>query len=204
MKLKLLLKLKSKTVSFASLIMKKISVSPSLSRFLLKLICCIAFGSASRFVFYSNLLQLSYHILWNMGNLVNNQLCNHHIDQLQFCKYYHMFLYYFLRLIKEISFIDHNIVTFYFYRWKKILGILGISRCFNVKSSTYCFHMKTKILADFQICISVPLIFKKYLMKMKEHWFKHINLYIICNFLQNDLKNFCFIVLWSNCFVFRL
>ena len=30
-------------------------------------------------------------------------------------------------------------------------------RCFNVKSSIYYFHMKTKILADFQICISVPL-----------------------------------------------
>ena len=30
-------------------------------------------------------------------------------------------------------------------------------RCFNVKSPTYCFHMKTEILADFQICISVPL-----------------------------------------------
>ena len=29
-------------------------------------------------------------------------------------------------------------------------------RCFNVKSSTY-FHTKTKILADFQIGISVPL-----------------------------------------------
>ena len=29
--------------------------------------------------------------------------------------------------------------------------------CFNVKSSTYYFHMKMKILADFQICISVPL-----------------------------------------------
>ena len=28
---------------------------------------------------------------------------------------------------------------------------------FNVKSSAYYFHMKTKILADFQICISVPL-----------------------------------------------
>ena len=27
----------------------------------------------------------------------------------------------------------------------------------NVKFSTYYFHMKTKILADFQICISVPL-----------------------------------------------
>ena len=31
-------------------------------------------------------------------------------------------------------------------------------RCFNVKSSTYYFHMKTKILVDFQICLSVPLI----------------------------------------------
>ena len=31
-------------------------------------------------------------------------------------------------------------------------------KCFNVKSSTYYFHMKTKILADFQICISLPLI----------------------------------------------
>ena len=30
-------------------------------------------------------------------------------------------------------------------------------RCFNVKSSTYYFHMKAKIFTDFQICISVPL-----------------------------------------------
>ena len=30
-------------------------------------------------------------------------------------------------------------------------------RCFNVKSSTYYFLMKTKIFTDFQICISVPL-----------------------------------------------
>ena len=30
-------------------------------------------------------------------------------------------------------------------------------RCFNVKFSTYYFQMKTKILADFQICIGVPL-----------------------------------------------
>ena len=29
--------------------------------------------------------------------------------------------------------------------------------CFNVKSSTHYFHMKAKILADFKICISVPL-----------------------------------------------
>ena len=33
--------------------------------------------------------------------------------------------------------------------------------CFNMKSSTYYFHMKTKILADFQICISALLIDKR-------------------------------------------
>ena len=30
-------------------------------------------------------------------------------------------------------------------------------RCFNVICSTYYFHMKTRVLADFQICISEPL-----------------------------------------------
>ena len=29
--------------------------------------------------------------------------------------------------------------------------------CFNEKSSTYFFQLRTKILTDFQICISVPL-----------------------------------------------
>ena len=31
-------------------------------------------------------------------------------------------------------------------------------KVFNVKSPTYYFHMKMKVLVDFQICISVPLI----------------------------------------------
>ena len=30
-----------------------------------------------------------------------------------------------------------------------------------MKSSTYCFHVKTKLLAVFQICISVPLTMEK-------------------------------------------
>ena len=34
---------------------------------------------------------------------------------------------------------------------------LKSKRCFNVKSSTCYFHKKTKILVDFQICISLPL-----------------------------------------------
>ena len=40
---------KSKTVSFASSIMKNIVESPTLSKFPVKLICWIAFGSASSF-----------------------------------------------------------------------------------------------------------------------------------------------------------
>ena len=43
--------------------------------------------------------------------------------------------------------------------------ILKSERCFNVKSSTYYFHMKTNKLADFQICIRVPLISYQLLMK---------------------------------------
>ena len=31
-------------------------------------------------------------------------------------------------------------------------------RCFNVKSSTYHFHITTKLMADFQICIALSEI----------------------------------------------
>ena len=55
--------------------------------------------------------------------------------------------------------------------------------CFNVKSSTYYFHMKTKILADFQICISVPLIRSKFtltnsLLKLTSHG-RYIKLFVV-------------------------
>ena len=30
-------------------------------------------------------------------------------------------------------------------------------KVFNVKSSTYYFHMMIKVLTDFEICISIPL-----------------------------------------------
>ena len=39
-------------------------------------------------------------------------------------------------------------------------------------SSLYYFHMKTKILADFQICISVPLNRASYFLN--EHFLKII------------------------------
>ena len=35
-------------------------------------------------------------------------------------------------------------------------AFLKSKSCSDVRSSTYYFHMKTKILTDFQICISVP------------------------------------------------
>ena len=37
---------------------------------------------------------------------------------------------------------------------------------FNMKSSTYYFHMKTKISAEFQICISVHLKFIDRFLKL--------------------------------------
>ena len=66
--------------------------------------------------------------------------------------------------------------------------------CFTAKSSAHYFHMKTKILPDFRICISVPLILsdfpsegiplKHYKLLTKDplwyklinHWFSLINL----------------------------
>ena len=53
---------KSKTVSFASSIMKNICVFPFRSKFTVKFICCIAFGSVSDFCCV-NLLQLAYNFL---------------------------------------------------------------------------------------------------------------------------------------------
>ena len=42
-------------------------------------------------------------------------------------------------------------------------------RCFNIKSSTYYFHVKTKMLENFHICISVPLISKAQI-NYSLHW----------------------------------
>ena len=71
-------------------------------------------------------------------------------------------------------------------------------KCFNVKFSTYYFHMKTKILADFQICISVPLkhVYKQcslfclfcfgleLLIKMQKSWFLRLQKPGLFKFLQ--------------------
>ena len=43
--------------------------------------------------------------------------------------------------------------------------------CFNVESSEYDFYMNTKILQDFQICISVPF-FKCLNILEKKNWWK--------------------------------
>ena len=53
---------KSKTVSFASLIMKYILSLSSLVRLPVKLVCCIALGSASSFCCLLKSLQLIYSI----------------------------------------------------------------------------------------------------------------------------------------------
>ena len=41
---------------------------------------------------YLNLLQLAHNLLWNMDNLLYNQLCNHLLYQLQLFECYHLFL----------------------------------------------------------------------------------------------------------------
>ena len=50
-----------------------------------------------------------------------------------------------IRLIFNILFLNICKQTFH------------ISQRFNVKSSAYYFHMKTRLSADFPICIGIPL-----------------------------------------------
>ena len=47
--------------------------------------------------------------------------------------------------------------------------------CYNVIPSVHCFYVKTKMLADFQICISVPLIAGNYKPKVVEKHFSEIS-----------------------------
>ena len=56
--------------------------------------------------------------------------------------------------------------------------ILKSKRSFHAKSSIYYFHMKTKILADFQICISASL-------RLKE--FMKVFPYFVCELQQKEI-----------------
>ena len=59
--------------------------------------------------------------------------------------------------MKFVNFLKSRLIFNIFYGFCMFLHISIIKRCVNVKSSTHCFQMKTKILADFQICISAAL-----------------------------------------------
>ena len=64
--------------------------------------------------------------------------------------------------VKFVNFLKSRLIFVRFYCFVNKLShissehISKSKRCFNVKSSTYYFHVKTKILPGFQICISVP------------------------------------------------
>ena len=61
---------------------------------------------------------------------------------------------------------DPNVCIHTFYkRWSFFWQCFFPVSILNVKSVTYYFYMKTKILADFQICNSVPLIFENFQRK---------------------------------------
>ena len=110
---------KSKTVSFASSIMK--SITALFARLSVKLICCIAFGSATSewlFVVYLNLL------LWSFEMMVAQQTTSFLIisfNLFQLFKYYHKLLNYFF-------------IIFYFQS-RKIISFGTCLLCFIFKWS---------------------------------------------------------------------
>ena len=55
--------------------------------------------------------------------------------------------------------------------------------CFNVESSTYYFHVKKMTLADFEICISLPLIMS--IVNILKTSYFHMTLYA---YLRNNIN----------------
>ena len=91
----------------------------SLSKFPVKLICCITFGSASSTFCLLKSLQLTYNFLWNKDKLVNNQLCNISLTYRNFLNVVICSQIIFYWPIKKVLSIDHNTIVFYFYFRKK-------------------------------------------------------------------------------------
>ena len=99
---------KSKIVSFTSSIMKNIVVFSTRSKFVVKMICCIAFGLESRAGCLLKPIAINVQCsLKYPYNLVNNRLCNHPPDQLQFFECYNTLLNYFL-LVYQRSFFHQS------------------------------------------------------------------------------------------------
>ena len=69
---------------------------PSQSRFAVNAFALLLLDQQQALSVYLNLLLSSYKNFWNRDNLVNNQLCNHLLDQLQSSKCYQTFLHHFL------------------------------------------------------------------------------------------------------------
>ena len=89
--------------SFASSTIK--NIVRLFSRFLVKFIYCIAFGSASSICCL--LKCIAYNSLWSSYSLANNHSCHDLLDLLQFLECYHMFLNLFL-LFNEESFVHRS------------------------------------------------------------------------------------------------
>ena len=102
-------------VSFSYSIIKNFVEVSSFSRFSVKLFFFILILDQHLvLVVYLNLLLLTYNVLRNRDNLINNQLCNHPLDQLQFFECYHKFLNHFV-LADQKKFLPLIITLIFWY-----------------------------------------------------------------------------------------
>ena len=85
---------KPKIISFASSIMKNNIAPSSQSRFPVKLICCIAFGSALSACCLRKSIAIILNSFWNNYSPAGNHLWSHLLDLLQFFECYNTFSYY--------------------------------------------------------------------------------------------------------------
>ena len=76
-----------------------------------------------------------------MDNLIKNELCSHHLDHLQFFECYRMFLNHFFLVDQGNFSMNHNIIAFYLYSWKKkSLVTFSMNLMFKCSKSIYFFE----------------------------------------------------------------
>ena len=102
-------------------------------------------------VYCSRLLQSACRFLWCMDNQASNQWCSPLLDPRNFFNAFTCFYFTFYWLIKIFLPINHDVVVYYFYLWKKYLvcPVCCLLACLSVGSLKACINQV------FQYCFCV-------------------------------------------------
>ena len=124
--------------------------------------CCNAFGSSTSSTSPTSndccLLKIyCYNVLWNGDNLVRSQLCNHHLNQLQFFECFYILLDHFLLADQKIFFYrsQHCNVLFLSVAEKITCILFGMHFVQMIKQKLYLLSKNLGQLSNLNIILLI-------------------------------------------------